>query len=155
MVEHLPFVVLPDTYIGKVKYSIVAAEPLPDCLPGYICYDPVNANVVGTMNPGTYANDTSSNNTNIFRPRSVEFASTFPREEMFFLLDKFAKWNATIVFLGHVHKWDQQNVNGIEYLTLDSMCEENNPEPGDYLVRVKCGLDGGVTWEKVHMNYKP
>ena len=51
----------PDTYIGKVKYSIVAAEPLPDCLPGYICYDPVNANVVGTMNPGTYANDTSSN----------------------------------------------------------------------------------------------
>ncbi|MBQ9171733.1 hypothetical protein IJ162_01315 [Candidatus Saccharibacteria bacterium] len=51
----------PDTYIGKVKYSIVAAEPLPDCLPGYICYDPVNANVVGTMNPGTYTNDTSSN----------------------------------------------------------------------------------------------
>ena len=93
--------------------------------------------------------------TNIFRPRSVEFASTFPREEMFFLLDKFAKWNATIVFLGHVHKWDQQNVNGIEYLTLDSMCEENNPEPGDYLVRVKCGIDGGVKWEKVHMNYKP
>lgn len=90
--------------------------------------------------------------TNIFRPRSVEFASTFPREEMFFLLDRFAKWNATIVFLGHVHKWDQQTVNGIEYLTLDSMCEENNPEPGDYLVRVKCKVDGGVTWEKVHMN---
>ena len=90
--------------------------------------------------------------TNIFRPRSVEFASTFPREEMFFLLDRFAKWNATIVFLGHVHKWDQQTVNGIEYLTLDSMCEENNPEPGDYLVRVNCKVDGGVTWEQVHMN---
>ena len=90
--------------------------------------------------------------TNIFRPRSVEFASTFPREEMFFLLDRFAKWNANIVFLGHVHKWDEQVVNGIQYLTLDSMCEENNPEPGDYLVRVKCKVDGGVTWEKVHMN---
>ena len=90
--------------------------------------------------------------TNIFRPRSVEFASTFPREEMFFLLNKFSEWNANIVFLGHVHKWDQQTVNGIEYLTLDSMCEENNPEPGDYLVRVKCKADGGVTWEHVRMN---
>ena len=90
--------------------------------------------------------------TNIFRPRSVEFASTFPREEMFFLLDRFAKWNANIVFLGHVHKWDEQVVNGIQYLTLDSMCEENNPEPGDYLVRVKCKADGGITWEHVHMN---
>ena len=92
--------------------------------------------------------------TNIFRPRSIEFASTFPREEMFFLLNKFAEWNATIVFLGHVHKWDHQTVNGIEYLTLDSMCEENNPEPGDYLVRVKCKAEGGVTWEHVHMNTK-
>ena len=36
--------------------------------------------------------------TNIFRPRSVEFASTFPREEMFFLLNQFKEWNADIVF---------------------------------------------------------
>ena len=93
--------------------------------------------------------------TNIFRPRSVEFASTFPREEMFFLLDKFSEWNATIVFLGHVHKWDQQTVNGIEYLTLDSMCEANNPEPGDYLVRVNVNEDGTVSWERVRMNYTP
>lgn len=93
--------------------------------------------------------------TNIFRPRSVEFASTFPREEMFFLLDKFAEWNANIVFLGHVHKWDHQTVNGIEYLTLDSMSEDNNPEPGDYLVRVNCKLDGTNSWEHVHMNYTP
>ena len=90
--------------------------------------------------------------TNIFRPRSVEFASTFPREEMFFLLDKFAEWNATIVFLGHVHMWDHQTVNGIEYLTLESMCEANNPEPGDYLVRVNVKKDGTTTWEHVHMN---
>ena len=92
--------------------------------------------------------------TNIFRPRSVEFASTFPREEMFFLLDKFAKWNAKIVFLGHVHKWDEQTVNGIKYLTLDSMCEANNPEPGDYLVRVHVKLNGEITWEHVHMESK-
>jgi hypothetical protein len=91
--------------------------------------------------------------TNIFRPRTVEFASTFPREEMFFLLDKFADWNANIVFLGHVHKWDQQTVNGIEYLTLDSMCEANNPNPGDYLVRVHVKKDGTIKWEHVHMNY--
>ena len=93
--------------------------------------------------------------TNIFRPRSVEFASTFPREEMFFLLDRFAKWNANIVFLGHVHKWDYQMVNGVEYLTLDSMCEANNPDPGDYLVRVHCKEDGSISWEHVRMNYTP
>ena len=93
--------------------------------------------------------------TNIFRPRSVEFASTFPREEMFFLLDRFAKWNANIVFLGHVHKWDYQKVNGVEYLTLDSMCEANNPDAGNYLVRVKCKADGTTSWEHVRMNYTP
>lgn len=91
--------------------------------------------------------------TNIFRPRAVEFASTFAREEMFFLLDKFAEWNASMVFLGHVHKWDYEKVNGVEYLTLDSMCEANNPNPGDYLVRVHCKKDGTITWERVRMNY--
>ena len=50
-----------DTYIGKVKYSIVAAEPPPLCPAGYICYDGNNANVVGTMNPKTYSGDTTSN----------------------------------------------------------------------------------------------
>lgn len=93
--------------------------------------------------------------TNIFRPRSVELASTFAREEMFFLLNKFSEWNAKIVFLGHVHKWDEQEVNGVTYLTLDSMCESNNPEPGDYLVRVHVKKDGTLTWEHVHMNYRP
>ena len=91
--------------------------------------------------------------TNIFRPRSVEFASTFPREEMFFLLDKFAEWNASMVFLGHVHKWDYQKVNGVEYLTLDSMSSDNNPDPGDYLIRVHVKKDGTIKWEPVHMSY--
>ena len=91
--------------------------------------------------------------TNIFRPRSVEFASTFPREEMFFLLDKFAEWNASIVFLGHVHKWDYEKVNGVEYLTLDSMSSDNNPDPGDYLIRVHVKKDGTIKWEPVHMSY--
>lgn len=93
--------------------------------------------------------------TNIFRPRSVEFASTFPREEMFFLLDQFDKWDANIVFLGHVHKWDYQKNGKTEYLTLDSMCEANNPAPGDYLVRVHVKKDGTVSWEHVHMSYTP
>lgn len=91
--------------------------------------------------------------TNIFRPRAVEFASTFAREEMFFLLDKFDEWNASMVFLGHVHKWDYEKVSGVEYLTLDSMSEANNPNPGDYLVRVHCKKDGTITWERVRMNY--
>lgn len=49
-----------DSYIGKVKYSIVAAEPPPLCPAGYICYDGNNDNVVGTMNPKTYSGDLTS-----------------------------------------------------------------------------------------------
>ena len=50
------------------------------------------------------------------------------------------------------HKWDEQEVGGVNYITLDSMSENNNPEPGDYLLRVHCKKDGTITWEKVHMN---
>lgn len=92
--------------------------------------------------------------TNIFRPSSLQFASTFAREETFFLLNQFVEWDANIVFCGHVHKWDEQEVGGVHYLTLDSMSENNNPEPGDYLVRVHVKRDGTITWERVHMNTK-
>ena len=90
--------------------------------------------------------------TNIFRPSSLQFASTFAREESFFLLNKFVEWEADIVFCGHVHKWDEQEVGGVNYITLDSMSENNNPEPGDYLLRVHVKRNGDITWEKVHMN---
>ena len=93
--------------------------------------------------------------TNLFRPSSLQFASTFAREETFFLLKQFDKWNADIVFMGHVHKWDEQKNGDTVYLTLDSMCEANNPAPGDYLVRVHVKKDGTISWERVKMNYTP
>jgi hypothetical protein len=91
--------------------------------------------------------------TNIFRPSSLQFASTFPREETFYLLDQIQEWNTTMAFFGHVHMWDYREVGGVKYMTLDSMSERNNPDPGDYLVRVHVKKDGTITWEKVHMNY--
>jgi len=91
--------------------------------------------------------------TNIFRPSSMEFASTFSREETFFLLQQFEKWNANIVFCGHVHSWDEREYNHVTYLTLDSMSERNSPQPGDYLLRVNVSDDGHLSWEKVHMDY--
>ena len=91
--------------------------------------------------------------TNIFLPQNMQFASTFPREEAYFLLKQFDEWNASIVFCGHVHKWDEQIFNMVYFVTLDSMSERNSPNPGDYLVRVKIGKEGSVELEKVHMNY--
>ena len=91
--------------------------------------------------------------TNIFRPQFFEFASTFTREETFFLLDQFEKWNVTCAFCGHVHTWDERNFNGVHYLTLDAMSERNSPEPGDYLVRMHVDADGDVAWSPVHMSY--
>ena len=91
--------------------------------------------------------------TNLFRPSATEFASTFTREETYYLLNKFDQWNASIVFSGHVHAWDEREVGGITYLTLDAMSEDNNPGPGDYLVRVRVKRDGTFSWERVRMNY--
>lgn len=91
--------------------------------------------------------------TNIFLPQNMQFASTFPREETYFLLKQFDEWNASIVFCGHVHKWDERVFNGVSFITLDSMSERNSPEAGDYLVRVTVNEDGKLDIEKVHMNY--
>ena len=93
--------------------------------------------------------------TNIFRPSATEFASTFTREETYYLLNKFDQWNASIVFSGHVHAWDERKVGNITYLTLDAMSEENNPGPGDYLVRVHVERDGSLSWKRIRMNYTP
>ena len=102
----------------------------------------------------SYRNTFVFTHTNIFRPQFFEFASTFTREETFFLLDQFEDWNVSCVFCGHVHTWDERDFNGVHYLTLDTMCERNNPEPGDYLVRMHVGEDGSLAWEPVHMNYR-
>ncbi len=102
----------------------------------------------------TYNNVFVFTHTNIFRPSGDEFASTFPREELYFLLKKFAEWQCRIVFCGHVHKWDQRWYGGVEYLTLDAMGERNSPDPGDYLVKVTVNAKTGeAKWEKVHMSY--
>lgn len=117
--------------------------------------DLINRGILdGKYDDGTsmYRNTFVFSHTNIFRPQFFEFASTFTREETFFLLDQFEKWNVTCAFCGHVHTWDERNYNGVHYLTLDTMCEKNNPEPGDYLVRVHCDADGEVKWSPVHMD---
>ena len=100
-----------------------------------------------------YRNTFVFGHTNIFRPQFMEFSSTFTREETYYLLQQFEEWNATIVFCGHVHKWDERVYNHVTYLCLDAMSERNSPEPGDYLVRVHVRKDGSVSYERVHMNY--
>lgn len=90
---------------------------------------------------------------NFFRPTYNQFSSTYAREELYYLLNKFSEWNTKIVFAGHVHAWDDREVGGVRYLTLESMSERNSPDPGDYLVRVHVSKDGDVSYERVHMNY--
>ena len=108
----------------------------------------------GVLDGGNkYRNTFIFSHTNIFRPSSWQFASTFPREETYYLLKQFDEWNATIVFCGHVHAWDQRTYNNVYFMTLDSMSERNSPQPGDYLVRIKCKKNGDIDYEKVHMSY--
>jgi len=93
--------------------------------------------------------------TNIFRPSSWQFASTYAREETYYLLEKFTEWKVTAVFMGHVHAWDERMFGDAYYITLDSMSEDNSPDPGDYLVRitVHSNSDEGIDIEKVHLSY--
>ena len=91
--------------------------------------------------------------TSIFHVSSTELTSSFAREETYFLLNQFKKWNVNIAFFGHVHEWDERKNGNTQFLTLETMCEKNNPGPGDYLVRVHVRKDGTLSWERVHMNY--
>ena len=91
--------------------------------------------------------------TSIFHVSTTELTSSFAREETYFLLDQIKKWNVDIAFFGHVHEWDERRNGNTQFLTLQTMCEKNNPGPGDYLVRVHVKKDGTLSWERVHMNY--
>ena len=90
---------------------------------------------------------------NIFRPSESQFASTYPREELYFLLDFFTDNYVNTVFMGHVHAWDERDYSGVHYVTLDAMSEDNNPEAGDYLVRTRVYGANQVKIERVRMNY--
>ena len=91
--------------------------------------------------------------TNIFRPSGLQFASTFAKEETYYLLDQFREWNVTAAFCGHVHAWDERDFADVHYVTLDSMSERNSPDAGNYLVRVRITKEGQITYERVRMNY--
>ena len=105
-------------------------------------------NKVEVRNTFTYTH------TNIFRPNSTEFASTYAREELYFLLNKFEEWDVNTAFLGHVHQWDDRYFGTVHYITMDAMSSNNNPEPGDYLVRVNVGSQKDeVKLDRVRMNY--
>ncbi len=120
---------------------------------GKLQVDLIEQGLLDGDNDRTYRNTFVFSHTNIFRPSSWQFASTFPREETYFLLNQFEKWNTDIVFCGHVHAWEERQYNWVTYLTLDSMSERNSPNPGDYLVRINVSKDGTWSFERVHMNY--
>ena len=133
---------LGDTALEQLKLVEETAKPIVDL---------IEEGVLDGKN--SYRHTFIFSHTNIFLPQNMQFASTFPREETYFLLKQFDEWNASIVFCGHVHKWDERVFNGVSFITLDSMSERNSPEAGDYLVRVTVNEDGKLDIEKVHMNY--
>ena len=98
--------------------------------------------------------------TNIFRATSghIEFASTYPREETYSLLNWFnsldgmSKAQNCIVFCGHIHQYDYYRYGGVDYYNLPSMSERNNPAPGQYLLRLTCHRDGTNSCDLVYMH---
>ena len=72
--------------------------------------------------------------TNIFRPSLNEFASTYCREEMYYILDKLADWKTTIAFWGHVHAWDERDFGDVHHITMPSMNFVDHPNGGDDLI---------------------
>ena len=93
--------------------------------------------------------------TNIFRPSLNEFASTYCREELYYLLNKLSEWNTTIAFWGHVHAWDERDFNGVHHITMPSMNFVDHPDGGDDLiVRITVKKDGTCEMERVGLYCK-
>ena len=93
--------------------------------------------------------------TNIFRPSLNEFASTYCREELYYILDKLADWKTTIAFWGHVHAWDDRMFGGVRHITMPSMNFVDHPNGGDdLLVRVTVKRDGKAVVEPVGLHSK-
>ena len=93
--------------------------------------------------------------TNIFRPSLNEFASTYCREELYYILDKLADWNTTIAFWGHVHAWDERDFGGVHHITMPSMNFVDHPNGGDdLLVRITVKKDGSCKVDRVGLHSK-
>ena len=93
--------------------------------------------------------------TNIFRPSYNEFASTYCREELYYLLDKLADWKTTIMFCGHVHAWDDRMFGGVRHITMPSMNFVDHPNGGDdLLVRITVKKDGTYRMDRVGLHSK-
>lgn len=93
--------------------------------------------------------------TNIFRPSLNEFASTYCREEMYYILDKLADWNTTIMFYGHVHAWDERDFGNVHHITMPSMNFVDHPNGGDdLLVRITVTGDHKYKMDRVGLHSK-
>ena len=93
--------------------------------------------------------------TNIFRPSLNEFASTYCREELYYILDKLADWKTTIAFWGHVHAWDDRMFGEVRHITMPSMNFKDHPNGGDdLLVRITVKKDGTYEMERVGLYCK-
>ena len=93
--------------------------------------------------------------TNIFRPTMNEFASTYCREELYYLLNKLADWKTTIAFWGHVHAWDERWFGGVHHITMPSMNFVDHPNGGNnLLVRVTVRRNGDAIVEPVGLYSK-
>lgn len=93
--------------------------------------------------------------TNIFRPALNEFASTYCREELYYILNKLTEWNTTIAFWGHVHAWDDRMFDGVRHITMPSMNFVDHPNGGDNLiVRVTVKKNGDAIVEPVGLYCK-
>jgi len=93
--------------------------------------------------------------TNIFRPSLNEFASTYCREELYYILDKLADWETTIAFWGHVHAWDERDFGGVHHITMPSMNFVDHPNGGDDLiVRITVTGDHQFKMERVGLHCK-
>ena len=93
--------------------------------------------------------------TNIFRPALNEFASTYCREELYYILNKLSEWDTTIAFWGHVHAWDDRMFDGVRHITMPSMNFVDHPDGGDdLLVRVTVKKNGEAIVEPVGLHCK-
>lgn len=121
-------------YFGTSVYSFSVTTPSAKDL--YICLDSGNAGLGGKQlewltailreERSSYRYCIILTHVNFFMPEDqpIDFVGQFDSQELYHLLDLFAKTSVTTVFTGHIHVVGQKLFRGVDYQMVATMRED-------------------------------
>lgn len=63
---------------------------------------------------------------NLFRYASLDFSYNQPIEEIYMLMGLYESYGVDYVFMGNDHRYDYRSIQGVRYITLESLSETDS-----------------------------